>query len=119
MARILRRAGGKPSSGISIRNMTGCIKKMRALLELYCSGLSGSAQALHAPGSTECWAGNSGSIREDASTGSGQAWNQFLLHQSMLLQHANIWAQKLSGNNLALNLLDFSRKVGRIAPFEI
>jgi uncharacterized repeat protein (TIGR03837 family) len=101
------------------------IKKMRALLELYCSGLEpASVQALRAL--WEAWnAGDTagreipGGIGEDASTGSGQAWNQFLLHQSMLLQHANIWAQKLSGNNLALNLLDFSRKVGRIAPFEI
>jgi uncharacterized repeat protein (TIGR03837 family) len=90
------------------------MKKLHALLDLYCRGLEAeSAHALYQL--WELW--NAGEI--EAATGSGQAWNQFALHQSMLLRHARIWAQQLSVNNLALNLLDFSRKVGKIAPFEI
>jgi len=101
------------------------MKKMRALLELYCKELEpGSARALRAL--WEVWnAGDAASpdvlksSAQPASTGSGQVWNDFLNYQSMLRLHANLWAQQLSGNNLALNLLDFSLKVGRIAPFEI
>jgi uncharacterized repeat protein (TIGR03837 family) len=93
------------------------MKKMRALLDLYCNGLeAGSAQALRAL--WEVWnAGDAAS--PDVLKSTAQLWNDFLNHQSMLRQHANVWAELLSGNNLALNLLDFSLKVGRIAPFKI
>lgn len=93
------------------------MKKMRALLELYCTGLEpGAAQAVRAL--WEDW-NAAETANQDDFTSLGQVWNDFQRHQSMLLQHANNWAQKLSGNSLALNLLDFSHKVGRIAPFEI
>jgi len=93
------------------------MKKLHALLDLYSQGLD--AETAHSLNQLwELW--NAGeSAAQTASTGSGQAWNQFLLHQSMLLRRARVWAQQLSSNNLALNLLDFSRKVGKIAPFEI
>jgi hypothetical protein len=93
------------------------MKKMRALLDLYCTGLEpGSAGALRAL--WELW--NAGDAAcPDVLESSAQVWNDFLNHQSMLRQHASVWAQRLEGNNLALNLLDFSLKVGRIAPFEI
>jgi uncharacterized repeat protein (TIGR03837 family) len=47
------------------------------------------------------------------------AWQGFLAQQGNLDSHAKDWARELSGNNLALNLLDFSREVGRIRAFEI
>ena len=91
------------------------LKKMRALLNLYCEGLEHEAaetlQVLW-----ERW--NAGEI-EAQSTGINEAWNHLLVRQSILRHHADGWANKLVSNNLALNLLDFSRKVGRIAPFEI
>ncbi len=93
------------------------MKKLHALLDMYCLGLEGgSAQAFRA-----LW----NAWNEVLSVGNAdfidwkQVWNDFILHQSTLRQHASAWTQQLSGNNLALNLLDFSRKVGRIAPFEI
>jgi len=93
------------------------MKKMRALLDLYCKELEPeSARALRAL--WEVWnAGDAAS--PDVLKSSAQIWNDFLNHQSMLRRHAKLWAERLSGNNLALNLLDFSLKVGRIAPFEI
>jgi uncharacterized repeat protein (TIGR03837 family) len=93
------------------------MNKMRALLELYCIGLEpAAAQAVRAL--WEDW-NTAETANQDDFASLGQVWNDFQRHQSMLLQHANNWAQKLSANNLALNLLDFSHKVGRIAPFEI
>jgi hypothetical protein len=32
--------------------------------------------------------------------------------------HAEAWAAKLAGNNLALNLLDFFSQVGKMRAFE-
>jgi len=93
------------------------MKKLHALLDLYCLGLEGgSAHAFRA-----LWnAWNEGVSAGHADfTSWEQGWNDFFSHQAILRQHANAWAQQLSANNLALNLLDFSRKVGRIAPFEI
>ena len=93
------------------------MQKLHALLDLYCTGLEpNSARALHA-----LWvAWNAGlALDQTYLPDWAEVWNDFLLHQSMLRQHASAWAEKLSGNKLALNLLDFSRKVGRIAPFEI
>lgn len=96
------------------------LQKMRALLGLYCAGLPpASAQAVHAM--WECWnTGESVESFDFSSCSNGKTpWNDFLAQQLELGQHADAWANKLSANNLALNLLDFSRKVGRIAPFEI
>ncbi|MFA6015017.1 MAG: elongation factor P maturation arginine rhamnosyltransferase EarP [Gallionellaceae bacterium] len=46
------------------------------------------------------------------------AWNSFIEQRVDLEQHAKAWSAKLSGNKLALNLLDFCREVGRIRAFE-
>lgn len=78
--------------------------KLRAFMALYCADLpTDAAQALHA-------------LWEDWNVGqcSGQAWNNFWKHRSMLQQHARTWAQRLSGNSLALNLLDFFQKIDRM-----
>jgi len=101
------------------------VKKMRALLELYCCGLE--PEGKHAVRALwELW--NAGEVaaqdimtstEQAASANPGQVWNDFLIHQSMLSRHTKLWARQLAGNNLALNLLDFSLKVGRIASFKI
>jgi uncharacterized repeat protein (TIGR03837 family) len=93
------------------------MQKLHALLDLYCQGLDpASAQALRAL--WDAW--NAGEQGGEAVVGGlDPLWNHFQMHQSMLRQHGNDWAQALSGNNLALNLLDFSRKVGKIAAFKI
>jgi uncharacterized repeat protein (TIGR03837 family) len=93
------------------------MKKLDAMLDLYCKKLQPQcAQAVK----TLWHRWNEGVATEFSGTNiSAKHWNDFLLHQPVLLQYADIWASKLAANNLALNLLDFSRKVGRIAPFEI
>lgn len=47
------------------------------------------------------------------------AWRAFAAQRVELERHARAWSAKLAANNLALNLLDFSREVGRIRAFEI
>ena len=88
------------------------VQKLRAFMALYCAGLPpDAARALHV-----LWEGwNSGQgAGQAASTGSGQAWNDFWLHRSLLQRHARAWAQHLSSNSLALNLLDFFREIDRM-----
>jgi uncharacterized repeat protein (TIGR03837 family) len=86
------------------------MQKLRAFLELYCAGLSPDvAEALQ--GFWECW---NGAPCGPGQAGVREAWNEFLAHRSMLRQHASIWARQLSGNNLAINLLDFFREIGKI-----
>jgi len=85
------------------------VQKLHAFMELYCAGLPPDAtHALH--GLWEAWNGGQGAGHA-ASTSSGQAWNDFWIHESILRQQARVWAQKLSGNSLALNLLDFFRSI--------
>lgn len=92
-------------------------KKLRALLDMYCTGLDyASASAVRAL--WEDW--NAGEVPDrDIDTANVRLWNDFVRNQSTLGLHANRWAQQLSANNLALNLLDFSLEVGKIAPFKI
>ncbi len=85
------------------------MQKLRAFLEKYCAGLP--PEAAHAVQSLwEGWNGEGQGV---------VAWNDFAARQSMLAEHARFWAQTLSGNSLALNLLDFFREIGRIRPFRI
>lgn len=90
------------------------MQKLQALLDLYCRGLDPASTL----GLQQLWMlWNSGEV--GSATGTEQVWLQLLQNLPALLRHALVWGQKLSSNNLALNLLDFSRKVGKIAPFEI
>ena len=90
------------------------MQKMQALLELYSRWLDPAG----ASGLRQLWiAWNSGEVGSTPVT--EQIWQQLQLNRPALLRHAHDWGQQLSSNNLALNLLDFSRKVGKIAPFEI
>jgi uncharacterized repeat protein (TIGR03837 family) len=94
--------------------------KMQALLALYCDGLSPEGVEVM-QSMWSLW--NRGVGESNTSTSAAlmqmTSWNNFLAQQPLLQQHAGAWANKLTSNSLALNLLDFSRKVGRIAPFEI
>ncbi len=85
------------------------LEKLQAFMNLYCQGLSDRAsQAVRA-----LWLNwNCGEpAGQAASTSSGQAWLDFLSCREELQARARVRAQRLSGNNLALNLLDFYRKV--------
>ena len=90
------------------------MQKLQALLDLYCRGLD-PASAVVIKQLWMLWNG----WELGALSSTDQAWYQLLQNRPTLLRHALVWGQQLSFNNLALNLLDFSRKVGKIAPFEI
>ena len=47
------------------------------------------------------------------------AWQAYAAQRVELTHYAPAWSAKLAGNNLALNLLDFSSQVGRIRAFKI
>ena len=80
------------------------LKKLYAFMDLYCSGLP--PDAAHAM--RVLWEGwNAGEYSE-------QAWNDFWVHRPMLRQHAQAWAQHLSGNSLAMNVLNFYQKIDRM-----
>ena len=101
------------------------IKKLRAFMELYCAGLPpDAAQALH--GLWEAWNPSTKPLALSSVEGSGQdsgrdvsVWNNFWIHRSMMQQHAQGWAQELSANSLARNLLDFFCSIDRMRGFKI
>ncbi len=77
------------------------LEKLRAFMNLYCAGLSDRAsQAVQT-----LW------LNWNCGEPAGQAWLDFLSCREELQVQARVWAQRLSGNNLALNLLDFFRQV--------
>ena len=80
------------------------IEKLRAFMAIYEQGLSVEAStALHQM--WETWNGE-GDV--------AAAWQIFYGQRETLQRHTRDWAQCLSRNNLALNLLDFFRQVGKI-----
>jgi len=82
--------------------------KLRAFMERYCEGLAPEpARAFSSL--WEWW-------NEQESP---CPWNDFADRQSMLRQHSQAWVQRLSANNLALNLLDFFQEVGRMRDFQV
>jgi uncharacterized repeat protein (TIGR03837 family) len=77
------------------------LEKLRAFMNLYCAGLSQSAsQAVQA-----LW------MDWNCGEPAGQEWLDFLSCREELQVRGRVWAQRLSGNNLALNLLDFYSQV--------
>lgn len=83
--------------------------KLQAFLNLYGSPLSPTAnQALH-----DLWCG------WNSEDGAGQAWSAFAAVRNELERRTQDWARELAANNLALNLLDFFREIGRMRAFEI
>jgi uncharacterized repeat protein (TIGR03837 family) len=86
------------------------MQKLRAFIGKYGAGLPADA-ARAQRGLWEAWNGEAASLPV--------VWNDFLAHQSMLREYSGHWARQLAGNNLALNLLDFSREIGRMRAFKI
>jgi uncharacterized repeat protein (TIGR03837 family) len=85
------------------------LKKLQAFLMLHNSQLSRSAsQAVE--GLWQAW--NTGGE-------AGQAWTSFVAARGELDRHAQHWARHLAENNLALNLLDFFQKIGRMRALKI
>jgi uncharacterized repeat protein (TIGR03837 family) len=87
-------------------------QKLHAFLDLYGAGLPAEC-TLAVRGLWDAWNGVAGAMPV------AQGWNQFQECQSTLLPYGMDWAQQLAANNLALNLLDFCRGIGKIRPFEI
>ena len=84
-------------------------KKLEAFLMLYGERLGHPAnEALH--GMWKAWS---------LESGAGRWWPAFIAARGELERHARLWAQQLSENNLALNLLDFSREIGRMRALKI
>lgn len=84
------------------------LEKLQAFMNLYGEGLSQHAsQAMQA-----LW------LNWNCGEPVGQAWLGFLSYREELQEGARVWVQRLSGNNLALNLLDFSREVDKMRAFK-
>ncbi len=83
--------------------------KLQAFLDRYHVPLT-EAAGLAVRGLWRAWNGGG-----DA----GQAWGAFAAARGELDVRAKVWAQELSANNLALNLLDFSQEIGRMRAFKI
>ncbi len=83
--------------------------KLLAFLHRYCAGLTplaaGAVEALW-----QRWNGET--------SGDGE-WADFALCLDKLNPHARVWAEKISQNNLALNLLDFFQEIGTMRAFEV
>ncbi len=84
--------------------------KLQAFLDLYCATLSTDAKAAL----QRLWRAWNGEPAAGAFP-----WNGFAAMRAVLNPHAMAWAQELSQNNLALNLLDFSQEIGTMRAFEI
>jgi uncharacterized repeat protein (TIGR03837 family) len=85
------------------------LKKLQAFLILYSSQLSRPA-SLAMRGFWQAW---------NMENGAGQAWAAFITARGELERHAQHWARHLAENNLALSLLDFYQKIGKMRAFKI
>jgi uncharacterized repeat protein (TIGR03837 family) len=77
------------------------LEKLEALCDRYTAGLSPET-ALAVRDLWRAWNGGADIA---------QAWRGFAGQRAALTRHGAAWAGRLAGNNLALNLLDFSRQV--------
>lgn len=85
------------------------LQKLRALSALYGENLSAQAHQAN-ENLWLAWNGE-GDI--------ASAWQVYASQLVELKSHASGWSQKLAGNNLALNLLDFFSQIGKMRAFEI
>jgi len=84
------------------------LEKLQALCQLWCDDLPAEiASAME--NMWLAWNGH-GDIAD--------AWLNFNIHRRSIENHAKNWAQRRAPHNLALNLLDFWRQVGRIRAFK-
>ncbi len=82
-------------------------QKLQAFLNLYGAPLGEAKQAMQ-----DLW-------REWNDEGAaGEAWGAFIAARSELDLRAHEWMRELAANNLALNLLDFSREIGKMRAFK-
>jgi hypothetical protein len=93
------------------------LQKLAAFLDLYGVQLSPPASRAVA-GMWQAWNPSAGSGQAAASS-IGQGWSDFAAVRGELDRHAQGWARQLAENNLALNLLAFSRKIGRMRGLKI
>lgn len=96
-------------------------QKLQAFLDLYC-------RALDHPHPSPLPPAGEGAIAQamqglwrawNYGDGAGNAWPAFVAARGELERHAQDWARQLARNNLALNLLDFYRKIGTMRAFKI
>ncbi len=78
------------------------LDKLEALCRRYVQGLPAEAAAA-VRGLWSAWNADAGRM--------GAAWPAFVARRGLLTEHTQAWATGLSANDLALNLLDFSRRV--------
>ena len=83
--------------------------KLQAFLKLYQVSL-GSAASQALQGLWQEW---------NDEGAAGRMWPAFAASRKELEHRAQDWARHLAGNNLALNLLDFYREIGRMRAFKI
>jgi uncharacterized repeat protein (TIGR03837 family) len=90
-------------------------KKLQAFLDLYDVQLTPlTSHALQ--GLWQVWNADAGFAK---AINFERVWYAFDAARKELNQHGQVWAHELSENNLALNLLDFFQKIGRMRAFEI
>jgi uncharacterized repeat protein (TIGR03837 family) len=80
------------------------LKKLEAFLILY-GGQLGQSENHAVRGLWKAW---------NMESGAGRAWPAFMAARGELESHTKNWARQLAANDLALNLLDFSREIGRM-----
>ncbi|MGB9093220.1 MAG: elongation factor P maturation arginine rhamnosyltransferase EarP [Gallionella sp.] len=85
------------------------LKKLEAFLILHCRALAEPASKAMQD-LWQAWNNESGAA---------MAWPAFAAEIDEINRRAPVWAGQLAGNNLALNLLDFSREIGRMRAFKI
>lgn len=84
------------------------LEKLRALCQLWCADLPTEI----ANSVEKIW------LAWNGQADVADAWTRFIQHKLTIENHARIWAQQRASHNLALNLLDFWRQVGRIRAFK-
>lgn len=90
--------------------------KLQAYLDKYCALLGVTACAAL----RDFWLlwNTASTVGQASSADSTEAWSALMDAFGELESHAKQWAQQLSGNDLALNLLDFSREIGKMRALE-
>ncbi len=92
------------------------LKKLQAFLMLHNRNLGRTASRA-VDGLWQAW--NSGETARVTPESTNLAWSSFVAARDELGRHARLWARQLAANDLALNLLDFCREIGRMRALKI
>jgi uncharacterized repeat protein (TIGR03837 family) len=97
-------------------------EKLQAFLDVYGASLSDPANhSLHTL--WKAWNASTGSAQvaspQSLVLSGVEGWTEFAALRQELDRHALDWARLLAKNDLALNLLDFCQKVGKIRAFKM